>query len=86
MLVIKCPFCGERDESEFHYGGEADISRPKEPSKLNDREWGDYLFMRKNTKGLFSEIWYHSSGCRRWFRVDRNTTTNDITRVFEINK
>ncbi|MBL43076.1 MAG: sarcosine oxidase subunit delta [Rhodospirillaceae bacterium] len=86
MLFIKCPYCGERDESEFHYGGEADISRPEEPSKLKDIEWGNYLFMKKNTKGIFSEIWSHSSGCRKWFRVDRNTVTNDIIRVYEINK
>ena len=43
MLVINCPYCGERDEIEFHYGGEAEISRPDYPDKLSDEEWGDYL-------------------------------------------
>jgi len=86
MLVINCPYCGERDEIEFHYGGEAEISRPDYPDKLSDEEWGDYLFMRKNTKGVFSEIWSHSSGCRKWFKVDRDTVTNEIVRIYKIGK
>ena len=47
MLIIKCPWCGDRDETEFSYGGEADIKRPVAPETLSDEEWGDYLFMRK---------------------------------------
>ncbi|MEC7790868.1 MAG: sarcosine oxidase subunit delta, partial [Pseudomonadota bacterium] len=53
MLSIECPWCGSRDQSEFSYGGEAHIVRPKEPEKLSDEDWGDYLFNRKNTKGRF---------------------------------
>ena len=34
MLLIPCPYCGEREESEFHQGGEAHIERPKDPDKL----------------------------------------------------
>ena len=55
MLSIDCPWCGSRDQSEFSYGGEAHIVRPKEPEKLSDEDWGDYLFNRKNTKGRFEE-------------------------------
>ncbi|MAR78845.1 MAG: sarcosine oxidase subunit delta [Rhodospirillaceae bacterium] len=86
MLIINCPYCGERDESEFHYGGEAGITRPGHPDKLSDKEWGNYLFMRKNTKGLFSELWFHSAGCRKWFIVDRDTVTNEIVSIKEISK
>ena len=32
MLLIPCPFCGEREETEFHCGGEAHIQRPRQPS------------------------------------------------------
>ena len=46
MLLIPCPYCGEREESEFHQGGEAHIERPKDPYKLTDEEWADYLFFR----------------------------------------
>ena len=47
MLLIECPWCGPRDESEFSYSGEAHIVRPKDPFALSDEEWADYLFNRK---------------------------------------
>ncbi|MFT5114432.1 MAG: sarcosine oxidase subunit delta [Parasphingorhabdus sp.] len=75
MLIIKCPWCGERDQSEFSYGGEAHIERPLHPEQLNDQEWGDYVFFRKNPKGLHKEQWMHSAGCRRWFNAIRDTVT-----------
>ena len=86
MFVIHCPYCGEREETEFHQGGEAHIERPKDPDKLTDEEWADYLFMRKNTKGLFLERWVHRHGCRRWFNVARDTHTNEILAVYEMGK
>ena len=36
MLLIECPWCGQRDESEFSYAGEAHIARPLETEKLSD--------------------------------------------------
>ena len=68
MLLIECPYCGPRAESEFSCGGEADIARPLHPEQLTDREWGDYLFMRRNPRGPHREQWVHAQGCRRWFR------------------
>jgi sarcosine oxidase, subunit delta len=79
MLVITCPWCGPRDETEFAYGGEAHIARPLEPEKLTDEQWGDYLFMRRNPKGRHLEQWGHAFGCRRWFNVERDTVTYAIT-------
>ncbi len=84
MLLIKCPWCGERDESEFSYGGEAGITRPQDPFVLNDAEWADYLFMRKNPRGMHSELWNHSQGCRRWFGLNRDTVTYRIESSFEL--
>ncbi len=78
MLLIPCPWCGQRDETEFAYGGEAHIQRPKSPESLSDAEWADYLYMRKNPKGPHFERWFHANGCRRWFNVARNTATNRI--------
>lgn len=75
MLLIECPWCGPRAESEFNCGGEADIARPAEPEKLSDREWGDYVFMRKNPRGVHREQWVHTQGCRRWFIATRDTVT-----------
>src|SRR5215467_12760640 len=56
MLLIPCPWCGERDEVEFRYGGEAHISRA-DPDNVDDAAWADYLFMRNNPKGTFAERW-----------------------------
>ena len=83
MYLIKCPWCGERDQSEFSYGGEAHIVRPLEPDALNDSEWADYLFMRKNTKGRYHEQWNHSSGCRQWFNAVRDNVTYKISAVYK---
>ena len=76
MLRIECPFCGLRDEPEFSYGGESQVTRP--PAGAGDPEWGDYLFYRANSKGGQSERWCHSFGCGQWFNVLRNTATHEI--------
>ena len=78
VLLIPCPWCGPRDQSEFSYGGEAHIVRPKDPTALSDEQWADYLFMRKNPRGRHLEQWSHSSGCRRWFNVERDTVAYQI--------
>ncbi len=78
MLLITCPWCGERAESEFSCGGEAGIMRPPEPEKLSDAEWADYLFNRTNPRGAHRELWNHAQGCRRWFEVERDTVTYRI--------
>ena len=82
MLLIRCPWCGAREEIEFSYGGEAHIAYPGDPDLLSDAEWADFLFMRHNPKGDFAERWYHSAGCRRWFNVIRNTVTHEIHAVY----
>jgi sarcosine oxidase subunit delta len=78
MLLIPCPHCGERDESEFSYGGEAGIQRPPDPAALGDAAWCDYLFMRSNPRGAHRELWNHAQGCRRWFSVERDTVSYRI--------
>ena len=84
MFLIDCPWCGPRDESEFSYGGEAHIERPKAPDKLTDDEWAEYLFWRTNPSGPFRERWMHASGCRRWFNVVRDTFTHEISAVYKM--
>lgn len=75
MLLLTCPWCGERAESEFTCGGEADIVRPVDSAAMSDKEWGDYVFMRHNTRGLHREQWHHTQGCRRWFIAERDTVS-----------
>lgn len=84
MLVIPCPYCGERDEIEFAYAGEAHIVRPVNGTDMSDAEWADYLFYRKNTHGVFLEQWSHAAGCRQFFNVARNTVTNEIVQSYKI--
>ncbi|MFE7858169.1 sarcosine oxidase subunit delta family protein [Streptomyces sp. NPDC057403] len=82
MLLISCPWCGPRDESEFHYGGQAHVPYPQDPSALTDEEWARYLFFRANPKGPFAERWSHATGCRRWFNAVRDTATNEVLAVY----
>ena len=84
MLRIPCPWCGVRDETEFHYGGQAHVARPQSPDELTDEEWAGFLFMRDNPKGEFAERWMHSAGCRRWFNVKRHTVSHEILAVYKI--
>ncbi len=58
--------------------------RPENPDQLSDAEWADYLFMRKNTRGLFREQWVHTYGCRRWFNVERDTVTYKIKSIYKV--
>lgn len=78
MLLIECPHCGPREETEFAYGGEAQVSYPGDPHALSDAEWARYLFYRANPQGLFAERWVHTGGCRRWFDTVRDTTTYEF--------
>jgi heterotetrameric sarcosine oxidase delta subunit len=84
MFIINCPYCGERDQAEFSCGGEAHIVRPKNPPDLTDDQWAEYLFLRKNNKGLQFERWSHTFGCRQWFNVARNTTTDEIVEIYHM--
>ena len=84
MLLIKCPYCGERDQSEFTNGGEAHVTRPKNPEQVTDREWAEYVFIRSNPKGIYYERWVHTHGCKKWFNAVRNTSTDEILLTYKI--
>ena len=82
MLLITCPHCGPREESEFSCGGEAHIARPLAENSLTDAEFAGYLFLRDNPKGMFLERWRHVAGCRRWFNMARDTVTHEIVEIY----
>jgi len=79
MLRINCPFCGERDHSEFTYGGDATVIYPALDALLE--AWIEAVYVRGNPKGLHRERWQHSDGCRLWLIVERDTLTHAITSV-----
>jgi heterotetrameric sarcosine oxidase delta subunit len=56
--------------------------RPKNPEQASDAEWADYLFYRKNEKGVHLERWVHQFGCRQWFSVVRDTLSHEISGVY----
>ena len=48
MIRIKCPYCGERDHSEFTYGGDGSIVYPSLDAPTED--WVKAIFFRENIK------------------------------------
>lgn len=86
MLLLTCPWCGPRDETEYHYGGQAHVPHPDRPEELDDRQWAEYVFYRDNPKGPFAERWVHSVGCRRWFNVLRDTATHEVLAVYRLDE
>ncbi len=76
MLLIPCPHCGNRPESEFHYGGEAHIARPHDPAALDDAAWAEFLYARSNPRGVHAERWRHLHGCGRFFNLRRDTRSD----------
>ncbi|ANG61557.1 sarcosine oxidase subunit delta [Marinobacterium aestuarii] len=85
MFYIYCPHCGEhREEEEFHAKGQAHLARPLDPDNCTDHEWGEYLYMRKNPRGLHHELWIHATGCRKFFNMTRDTVSYEIKEVYKI--
>jgi sarcosine oxidase, subunit delta len=83
MQLIRCPWCGQREEVEFHYGGQAHVAYPENPAETSDRDWAEYVFFRDNPKGAFAERWVHTAGCRRWFNAVRDTATHQLLAVYK---
>jgi sarcosine oxidase subunit delta len=84
MMLIECPYCGPRVETEFGYGGQAHVDYPKDPYALSDEEWARFLFYRDNPRGVHAERWLHSAGCRKWFNAIRDTHTYEISHVYRL--
>ena len=78
-MRIVCPFCGERELSEFTYLGDAKPQRPA--ADAGEDAVYDYVYLRDNIAGVMSEHWYHGGGCRAWLKVTRNTLTHEISAV-----
>jgi sarcosine oxidase, subunit delta len=77
MLLLTCPYCGvAAEETELTGGGEAHITRPG--PQATDDEFNDYLFGRKNPRGVHFERWRHSYGCGKWFHAARCTQTLEV--------
>jgi sarcosine oxidase subunit delta len=84
MLLIQCPYCGERPEPEFVYGGQAHIARPADPAAVGACEWASFLYLRDNTRGVHAERWRHARGCGRFFNALRDTATDHFLATYKV--
>ena len=78
MIQLPCPWCGPRNVSEFRYAGEG--SHRPDPDTATPAQWRRYLYMHRNPLGWTEENWYHGSGCRKYFSLERHTETHE-TRI-----
>ena len=77
MLTLTCPNCGAAcEETELAPGGEAHLKRYGPGS--TDEDFRDYLFSRKNPRGVHFERWRHAYGCGKWFHAARCTVTLEV--------
>ena len=51
MLLITCPWCGPRDETEYHYGGQAHVAYPDDPAALTDERVGRVPVLPRQPQG-----------------------------------
>ena len=86
MIIIECPWCGPRSETEFSCGGQSHITRPAAPEQTSDADWAAYLYHRINPRGLHYERWRHTFGCRQWFNVARDTVTHEVRAVYRMDE
>ena len=84
MLLIQCPWCGERPEPEFVYGGQAHIARPSNPAQVSAEEWTKFLYLRANPRGVHAERWRHTHGCGRFFNALRDTTPDRFLATYRV--
>lgn len=80
MLLIPCPWCGERSESEFRCAGPVRPAR-QQMLNLDDAAWIEFLCHVDTKRGQITEYWQHEKGCGEWFKLRRNTVTHEVTPV-----
>ncbi len=78
MMLIDCPHCGPRAQSEFAYDRTLDAIVPL---AMGPSDAMTTLYTRANPRGWSDELWHHRSGCRTWLVVRRQTVTHAIESV-----
>jgi len=80
MQSFSCPFCGPRDETEFHFAAEAGKHRPEPAPEVTDAAWAEYLHMNDAPRGEAREVWVHLT-CGEFFVMTRDTVTRAVREV-----
>ncbi len=78
MLLITCPHCGNRAQTEFDYVRTLDsiVTLDMAPEAAMTT-----LFERSNPRGIDDELWRHSHGCRQFMMLRRNRVTHEIASI-----
>lgn len=80
MQQFPCPFCGLRDESEFHFAVETGKPRPEPAPDISDADWAHYLYAQEAPKGRAGEVWVHMT-CGEFFVMTRDTVSRAVLDV-----
>ena len=78
MQLFSCPFCGPRDETEFHFAVEAGHTRPEPAEAVSDADWAAYLYETASPRGATREVWLHLT-CGEYFVLERDTVSREVT-------
>ncbi len=83
MLLIPCPWCGPRDETEFALRRRGAHRAARRHRRADRRGVGRLPLHAQEPEGRHLEHWVHAYGCRRWFNVERDTVSYRITAVYK---
>ena len=72
-FMLTCPNCGKRHVGEYTFRG---YYKPRPQQSDDFSSWVDYVYFNENKIGKQWEWWYHSSGCQRWFIVERDSANS----------
>lgn len=75
-MRLPCPFCGERDQAEFTYEGDAGARRP--PLDAPAEAWVEAVYLRDQPRGWAEELWRHAHGCGCFLVIRRNNVTHEL--------
>jgi sarcosine oxidase subunit delta len=82
MLLIICPNCGERNITEFRFGGEIKRHPDHSEDQASDQALMANLYLKENRLGVQQEWWYHRAGCGLWFIAERHTKSHVIEQTY----
>jgi len=77
MQHFPCPFCGLRNEREFHFAAEAGKLRPDTTGEVSADDWSSYQYDQRNEKGVTREVWLHLP-CSEMFILERDSVTMEV--------
>ncbi|MGA7538588.1 MAG: sarcosine oxidase subunit delta [Steroidobacteraceae bacterium] len=71
-MLIRCPFCGERDAAEFQFR----ITLSDVTGTAAQR-----LYLRRADPQRSIEHWQHLAGCQMWLELTRDLTSGAVFAV-----